>query len=144
MIKKYEQLYSELKEKILLGEYRAGEKLPSKRVMTDRTGYSQITVATAYGMLEDEGYIRTRQRSGYYVCEIDPGVILRTGQEIGFAPHLPEPAVEEETGQNDFEYSVWFRTVRKVISEKGALLFQKSPNQGCAVLRNSIADYLRR
>ena len=54
--KKYYSLYSELRQKILCGEFSAGEKLPSKRVMADMCGLSQITVATAYAMLEDEGY----------------------------------------------------------------------------------------
>ena len=43
---------------------------------------------------------------------------------------------------SDFEYSVWFKTVRKVISEHEQALFTKSPNKGCAILRNAISDYL--
>ena len=52
--KKYYSLYRELKNKILLGELSAGQKLPSKRVMADQRGYSMITVERAYFMLEDE------------------------------------------------------------------------------------------
>ena len=56
-MKKYYNLYNEIKNKILSGQYKAEEKLPSKRVMADRSGYSIITVEKAYEMLEDEGYI---------------------------------------------------------------------------------------
>ena len=43
-MKKYVELYRTIKERIINGEYKAGSKLPSKRVMTDKTGYSVITV----------------------------------------------------------------------------------------------------
>ena len=56
-MKKYLKLYNIVKEKIITGEYKAGEKLPSKRVMADMSGYSSITVEAAYNMLSDEGYI---------------------------------------------------------------------------------------
>lgn len=69
--KKYYSLYSEVKEKILSGEYPSGQRLPSKRVMADISGYSTVTVERAYAMLEDEGYIRTSQRSGYFVSLTD-------------------------------------------------------------------------
>lgn len=138
-MKKYYQLYKELKNRIVTGEYACGEKLPSKRVMADKSGCSLITVQRAYAMLEDEGYIFTHERRGCYVCMID-GIAASDGVHHTIQ-HLPEP--QEGSGQ-DFEYSVWFKTVRKVISEKGEALFVKAPNQGCAVLRNAIADYLHR
>ncbi|MBQ9085767.1 MAG: PLP-dependent aminotransferase family protein [Clostridia bacterium] len=139
--KKYYQLYKELKDKILSGEYSAGDKLPSKRVASDQSGYSIITVERAYEMLEDEGYIFSRERSGYYVCQIDA---FPRNTEINKRGRITR--LEETPSKNtqDFEYSVWFKTIRRVISEKGDQLFVKSPNQGCAVLRNAIADYLYR
>lgn len=139
--KKYLALYRELKQQILSGEYSAHQKLPSKRVMADRKGVSAVTVATAYAMLEDEGYVVTRERSGYYVCRIETirdAADERTPTSICL---LPEPTGSAE---RDFEYSVWFRTVRKVISEQGDRLFLKAPGEGCAVLRNAIAEYLHR
>lgn len=143
MDKKYLALYKEIKHKILSGEYPPKEKLPSKRVMADMHGVSIVTVATAYGMLEDEGYILARERSGYFVCAIEK----RTPSDASFhepqehVSLLPEPQTEPT---QDFEYSVWFKTVRKVLSEKGDTLFVKSPNKGCEVLRNAIAEYLHR
>ncbi len=140
MEKKYYQLYSRLKKKILSGEYCSGEKLPSKRIMADKEGCSTVTVVTAYGMLEDEGYITARERSGYYVCSIDAVWVEEADSRERF-PRLPE---HEESPESDFEYSVWFKTVRKVIAEEGERLFVKAPGRGCAVLRNAIADYLYR
>ena len=43
--KKYYALYKSLKEKILSGEYKAYEKLPSKRIMADMDGVEGIVSA---------------------------------------------------------------------------------------------------
>lgn len=139
--KKYYSLYNEIKDKILSGNYAPGSKLPSKRILADQSGISLITVEKAYFMLEDEGYITPLERRGYFVNEIDH-LKLRRKVEVPAPPQkLVEPTVQNT---QDFEYSVWFKTVRKVISEKGDQLFLKASNEGCEVLRNAIADYLHR
>ncbi len=139
-MKRYFEIYKDIKHRILTGEYAAGEKLPSKRITADKYGCSVITVESAYGMLADEGYIEPRERSGYFVCRID-ALYKEDTQEIKIE-HLDESTVGCE--KQDFEYSLWFKTIRKVISERGEELFVKSPNMGCAVLRNVLADYLYR
>jgi len=138
--KKYYNLYLDLKRLIKEGKYKAGEKLPSKRVMADKTGYSQITVATAYEILESEGYIESKERSGYYVLKMD-GFWQNDAEKQKPFEHLKEP---EREGDEDFEHSVWVKTIRKVLSDGDRRLFLKAPNKGCAVLRNAIADYLYR
>lgn len=139
--KKYYSLYLTIKSRILDGEYRAGEKLPSKRVMSDMTGYSLITVETAYNMLADEGYVISKERSGYYVCRTE-GFLRNGSGNVNTSINYIADEVMGESG--DFEYSVWFKTVRRVIADDGERLFVKSPGKGCAVLRNAIADYLCR
>ena len=62
----YQQLYRYLAEEIAAGRLPAGEKLPARRVAAQALGVSRNTVETAYAMLEDEGYIETRERSGQY------------------------------------------------------------------------------
>lgn len=139
--KKYYNLYKDVKNKILTGEFMAGTKLPSKRIMSDKTGYSLITIERAYFMLEDEGYIAPRQRSGYFVCDIKGYIPPKNQNETMAINYLP---VADEYTVQDFEYSVWFKTIRKVISDNGDKLFVKAPNKGCSILRNAIADYLHR
>ena len=67
---KYYYLYSAIKEDILSGVLKKNEKLPSKRSLAEHLGVSLITVETAYQMLKDEGYIESRERSGYFVTEL--------------------------------------------------------------------------
>ena len=140
MEKKYHALYKSLREGILNREFAAGTKLPSKRTMADRWGCSVVTVAAAYALLEQEGYIAPRQRSGYYVCQID----AVTEHPKEGAVSIEYLAPDERERPEPLEYSLWFKTVRKVMAERGEELFRKSPNMGCAVLRNAIADYLHR
>lgn len=140
--KKYLTIYKNMKEQILCGEYPAGEKLPSKRITADKFGCSVITVETAYDMLADEGYITTKERSGYYVSQIKTLSDSSQTQKNIIFDYLKPPTIDYNV--HDFEYSLWFKTIRKVISERGQELFIKSPNMGCAVLRNAIADYLYR
>lgn len=140
-MKKYYNIYKDIKNKILQGEYKAGDKLPSKRMQTDKTGYSLITIERAYQMLEEEGYIYSLERKGYYVSQIEailPNIPNADGYTISY---LEEPT---QHSNRDFEYSVWFKTIRKVISDNGDRLFIKSPAKGCAILRNAIAAYLLR
>jgi len=143
-MKKYFEIYKEIKERIISGEYRSGEKLTSKRVLADKLGVSVITTEKAYAMLVDEGYIAARERSGYFVCDLG-AVGDRSGSVDMSGARRPEPLPEEiEESAGGFEYSVYFKTLRRVISEKGERLFARSPNKGCAVLRNAISEYLFR
>ncbi len=135
---KYFEIYNDIKRKILTSEYSAADKLPSKRVTADKYGCSVITAASAYGMLIDEGYIEARERSGYFVCRID--ALYKEESRDVMIEHLDEGILDNS--KQDFEYSLWFKTIRKVISERGEELFVKSPGMGCAVLRNVLADYL--
>lgn len=140
--KKYLFIYHLIKEKILSSEYKSGEKLPSKRVAADKWGVSVITVEKAYAMLADEGYVTARERSGYFVGELDLFPAVKADGKTAAFCYLDEKSISPEN--DGFEHSVWFKTIRKVISEKESRLFVKSPGKGCAVLRNAIADYLLR
>ncbi len=141
-MKKYYSLYLDIKSKILSGEFPSAQKLPSKRVMADMRGCSLVTVERAYAMLEDEGYIFSRERSGYFVAHIDRLSKALTSEQKAPIEHIREDHTRPQ--EQDFEYSLWFKTLRKVISERGDELFVRSPSKGCAVLRNAIADYLYR
>lgn len=140
--KKYIELYQSIKRSILSGEYKPGERLPSKRVGAQMSGYSIITVENAYKMLIDEGYVTSREKSGYFV---ENNVFCGGENEsVNVKPLKLLPEDTQENFRDEFEYSVWGKTVRKVLSDRGRELFVKSPPKGCAVLRNAIANYLLR
>ena len=142
----YLQLYRQLREDIIQGAYPFGSKLPSKRLLADETGVSIITVEHAYALLCEEGYAESRQRSGYYVC-------FRTGD--GFAsmadskasplsPVASFSAPSDNRNMHHFSYPMLARTMRKVLSDCGDAILEKSPNEGCLALREEIRKYLLR
>ena len=51
----YLQLYNTIRNDIVGGNYLYGEKLPSKRELSLKTGVSTVTVEHAYALLCDEG-----------------------------------------------------------------------------------------
>lgn len=137
-MKKYNEVYDALKEKISRGEYPPGQKLPSKRRLSDIYGVSLITVEHALGMLFDEGLVSSVPRSGYFVC---PHSALSAPQGGAVFSPLSERAVPSGAS---FEYSLWFKTVRSVMSRRGEELFSPCPVEGVCALRNAIAEYLGR
>lgn len=65
----YEQIVNQLKNAIVTGELKAGEALPSIRVLAAELSVSVITTKRAYEELEKEGLIRSVAGKGFYVCE---------------------------------------------------------------------------
>ena len=63
----YEQLYREMKERIIRGDLVVGTKLPSKRKLAEFLAISQTTIELAYGQLVAEGFI-TCSCSKWLLC----------------------------------------------------------------------------
>ena len=68
----YEYLYRCIRHDIAHGKVKPGQKLPSKRALAKQLGVSLITIEAAYDQLVAEGYIRSRERRGYYACDLAP------------------------------------------------------------------------
>ncbi|WP_163192822.1 GntR family transcriptional regulator [Clostridium thermarum] len=64
----YEQIVSQIKQAIMMGELREGEPLPSMRTLAKELQISIITTKRAYDELEAEGFIVTVQGKGTYVA----------------------------------------------------------------------------
>ena len=135
----YLKLYETLREKITQGVWAYGDRIPSRRETAREEGLSVITVEHSYELLCQEGYIESRARSGYYV-------IYRPLD--GFAqvppPRAAVPGRYAPKQENSFPFSVLTRTMRRVMTEYGEALLNKSPNTGCDALRQAIARYLAR
>ncbi len=133
----YLQLYETLRKEIVAGVFPFGAKLPSKRLLAEETEVSVITVEHTYSILEDEGYIEARPRSGHYV-------IYRDGDLLSAPIATPPRLAQNHNAMGDFPYSLLAKTMRKVLSDYGERILIKSPNHGCAELRAAIAAYLAR
>ncbi len=66
-MKLYQQLADNLTVLIRQGALKPGDRVPSVRETSRERGMSPATVIHAYELLEGQGFIETRPRSGYYV-----------------------------------------------------------------------------
>ena len=65
----YEQIVNQIRDAVIRGELRAGEGMPSIRVLAKDLAVSVITTKRAYEELEKEGVIESIPGRGFYVCE---------------------------------------------------------------------------
>lgn len=97
----YDQIATEIKAKILSGELKPGEPLPSIRQLASELLISVITTKRAYQELETSGFIETRPGKGTFVsnnnhtCPTDRRLdevrgqleeAVRLGLRIGLSP----------------------------------------------------------
>ena len=64
----YEQITTQIKNKIITGELRPGDALPSMRVLAKELRISVITTKRAYADLEQDGFIETAPGKGSFVA----------------------------------------------------------------------------
>lgn len=138
--KAYMQIYRQFRDDIVNCAYKYGDKLPSKRILAEETNCSVITIEHAYAILCDEGYVQSRQRSGYFVTykESDFVPVIQELPDLSIAPGYYNHTDDE------FPFSVYAKTMRNVISKYGDKLLIKSPNLGCEELKKAISNYLAR
>ncbi|MDF2540669.1 MAG: transcriptional regulator, GntR family [Herbinix sp.] len=63
----YEQITSQIKNLILIGELKAGDSLPSMRLLAKELRISVITTKRAYEDLERDGFIESVAGKGSFV-----------------------------------------------------------------------------
>ncbi len=144
---KYWSLYSSIRDDILCGRLKRGDKLPSKRSLAENLSVSVITVQNAYEQLLAEGYVRSKERSGYFVEEVNAAF-------YGKRSVPPEEKIKEEKFTVDFvksgtpaelfPFSVWARLMRKVLSDCGEHLLERVPCDGDRDLKRAVSEYLYR
>lgn len=138
----YENLYRCIRQDILDGNLRPGEKLPSKRALAQNLEIGKTTVEAAYNQLLSEGYIRSQEKVGFFVEQVQRPVARATEPEC-VKPAEPEPRLDlTANGTGQFPFSVWIRLQREVILDYGKQLLQPMPNQGILELRQAIAHHL--
>ena len=68
----YVEIADKYKEYIELGVYKNGEKLPSVREAAEELGVNPNTIARAYTLLEEEGYVCSLPKKGAFVIFGEP------------------------------------------------------------------------
>ncbi|MGE6604582.1 PLP-dependent aminotransferase family protein [Lysinibacillus fusiformis] len=143
---KYIQIYEEIRQSILSKRLLGHEQLPSKRALARTLDVSVHTVKEAYEQLLAEGYVYSKERSGYFIApfefdwvqdEQQHEVPLRTiiSNDIQYDFHNGH--VDNEA----FPYSLWHKLLKKHVNRNN---LSTSPWAGEDVLRSEIARYVQR
>ncbi|OEK59556.1 PLP-dependent aminotransferase family protein [Staphylococcus equorum] len=149
----YINLYENLKKQIIEGQYKSGDKFPSKRALGQHLSVSNTTIEHAYQILSDEGYIFAKPRSGYFVSDVETLPIItreihasnthheqnndnQTQQTYEFAFNLSEIDAEYFPMQQFRKYA------RDAFEDSQLNLLQHANPKGEWTLRQEIAHYL--
>lgn len=65
----YLQIADQIRERVLDGDWRAGERIPSIRELAVELGVNPNTVTKSYQRLMDRGIISSRRGLGYFVSD---------------------------------------------------------------------------
>ena len=63
------QIYRQLRERILDGRLKSGDRLPASRELAEELAVARKTVTQAYDLLISEGFLESRLGSGTFVAD---------------------------------------------------------------------------
>lgn len=112
----YEQVQLGIKELILKGALKGGEKIPSVREMAALLTINPNTISKAYGELEREGIIETLRGKGTYVVdnfnrEVDEKKMQHISEEL--------KKIILEANYNGIDREAFVELALKIFSELG-------------------------
>lgn len=144
---KYVQIYEQLKNTIVTKKLPAHSKLPSKRHLAEDLSVSVHTVKEAYEQLDAEGFIYSKERSGYFVSpfEFEWQQIKETKLTQPVTETSPiTTEIDFHNGHVDassFPFTSWRKLFKKYLQPENLV---NSPWQGEPTLRFEIARYVQR
>lgn len=148
----YKQLYMQIREHVLSGKLPAHARLPSVRDLATELSTSRNTVEGAYQELYAEGYIYSRQRSGYFVSALEhdaaPLLPARKLRRQG-PPPQPSPGYTYDfhparLDPESFPLALWRACFLECLRESARELSSYGDPQGDWGLRANIRQYLER
>lgn len=142
---KYITVYEYFKKLIEAGSLKPGDKLPSLLVCANELSVSKTTVESGYYHLAADGYIISREKSGYYVSNRSHSPILKDSSK--------EQKIDDSEYKFDlsrlgddpssFRFDLWQRYVKSALRHKERMATYGEP-QGELDLRQAICDYVRK
>ena len=148
----YKQLYKQIRAHVLSGKMPAHAKLPSVRDLAVELSTSRNTVDCAYQELYAEGYIYSKQRSGYFVSVLDHNITpLSLNHEPRKQSRPPQPSPSfvydfhpARLDPASFPAAQWRTCFLECLRESSREFSQYGDPQGDWGLRSNIQQYLER
>jgi GntR family transcriptional regulator of abcA and norABC len=152
----YRRVYDDVARRIGSGEWNPHDRLPSVRLLAAQFGMNRLTVMRAYRMLEEEGKIYAREKSGYYVSPASGGAapVFSDSDFPASPPFLRDSLTEIQRLPVDYQFSQAMidpnllpnlflsEYVKKVFDIYPKLMGTYSDVQGDGELREALARYL--
>ncbi|CAM5700992.1 GntR family transcriptional regulator OS=Lysinibacillus sphaericus OX=1421 GN=LS41612_21505 PE=3 SV=1 [Lysinibacillus sphaericus] len=143
---KYAQIYENIKHAILSKKLLAHEQLPSKRMLATTLHVSVHTIKEAYEQLLAEGYIYSKERSGYYIAQLEFEWLQPLQTEKSASLPMTEQSVTYDfsnghVDKDTFPFSIFHKLMKQHFTINS---LSTSPWQGEAALRQEIAKYVGR
>lgn len=163
----FRQVYARLRNAILSGVLRSGEKLPATRELAEQLGISRTVVLIAYDQLLAEGFVVGRKGSGTYVSSAVPAAVSaasrnsvklrlsRFGSAAAEAwsrvnyPQRPARPLPYDfaygiSDVENFPFAAWRRILMRCARRAPISELDYGPPGGNAALRQAISTHLRR
>jgi GntR family transcriptional regulator, transcriptional repressor for pyruvate dehydrogenase complex len=88
-----DEVFEQLKQSILLGQFKAGERLPAERDLAEEFQVSRVAVREALRNLENTGFISTRQGAtgGAFVTDLTFDHLARSFLDLFLAEKISIP-----------------------------------------------------
>lgn len=145
----YQQLYQQIRAKILSGELSAQVKLPSSRRLAAELHISRNTVDTAYQQLLAEGYIVGKSRSGYFVETMHNtkfSAFTDVASDTPVGQLQPDGMLYDfrygKLSQQSFPFAQWQRLTNLCLKQNQEQFLNYSDFMGEPGLRQELVKYL--
>ncbi|WP_433722711.1 PLP-dependent aminotransferase family protein [Nocardia sp. CA-129566] len=135
------QLEQQLRHRVQSGDLPAGTVLPSTRVLADDLGVSRRLIVEAYQQLVAEGVLAASERSRTIVARVGPGVEPPTPTAPRTFRYDLRPGVP---ALSEFPRADWLRSLTTAVRHAPDAMLDYPDAQGCELLRQVVAQYLRR
>jgi GntR family transcriptional regulator/MocR family aminotransferase len=165
------QLASGIRDLVLTGGLRAGDRLPATRTVADDLGVSRTTVIEAFARLTEEGLVVSRTGAGTYVSQAlaehrpqgaaapapprGPGMSAAAAPRLSRViaqrseafderlPHAPRAFTTAMPAFDAFPMALWSRHVAKHWRARRDVVMGYGDAHGYGPLRRAIAAHLR-
>ena len=158
----YQQIYDSFRSRIIRGELRAGDLVPSSRELARESRISRLPVLTAYAQLLAEGYFESWVGAGTFISSSLPsrstgslpsaarGQRLLSAQ-VAALPKYERPSWAESLGPfqvgqpelQKFPIEIWLKLIARYSRLMRLKALQYGDAMGLPELREAIATYLR-
>jgi len=144
------QIHDAIRDRIVTGQLKAGERLPSTRSLAAALGVARSTVVGGYELLRAEGFIAGRQGSAMRVADLPAalhGASARPVEPLPKEQPEPERSLPFRPGLPDldsFPNKVWSRCLSARARHLRIHDLGYGDENGLAELRKAIAEHVVR